>query len=100
MLTRIVAEAEFELGEAIARYEEIEAGLGVRLKDEARAAIAWIGEHPTMLRIRPAGYRRVNLKIFRYYVAYAVREETIWVLAIAHGHRRPEFWTERKSQML
>ncbi len=100
MEIRIVAEAEFELGDAIARYEEIEAGLGVRLKAEARAAIAWIGEHPTMPRLRPTGYRRVNLKIFRYYVAYAVREDTIWVLAIAHGHRQPEFWAERKSQML
>ena len=29
MQTRIVAEAEFELGEAIARYEEVEAGLGL-----------------------------------------------------------------------
>ena len=100
MHTRIVAEAEFELGEAIARYEEIEAGLGIRLKDEARAVISWIETHPAVPRIRPAGYRRVNLKIFRYFVAYTVRGETIWVLAIAHGHRRPEFWKERKSQML
>ena len=29
MQTRIVAEAEVEPGEAIARYEEIEAGLGL-----------------------------------------------------------------------
>lgn len=99
MPTRIVAEAERELGEAIARYEEIEAGLGIRLKDEARAAIAWIEAHPAIPRIRPAGYRRVNLKIFRYYVAYAMRADTIWVLAIAHGHRRPEFWKQRKSQI-
>ena len=99
MLTRILAEAEWELGEAIGRYEGIEPGLGVRLKDEARAAIAWIGEHPTLPRIRPADYRRVNLKVFRYFVAYAVRNDTIWVLAIAHGHRRPEFWAERKSQI-
>ena len=99
MQTRIVADAEFELGEAIARYEEIEAGLGIRLKDEARAAIVWIEAHPEVPRIRPAGYRRVNLKIFRYFIAYAVREETIWVLAIAHGHRRPEFWKERASQI-
>lgn len=98
MQTRIVAEAEFELGAAIGHYEEIEPGLGLRLKDEARAAMAWIGEHPTLPRIRPQGYRRVNLKVFRYYVAYAVLNDTIWVLAIAHGHRRPEFWIARKSQ--
>ena len=99
MQTRIVAEAEFELGEAIARYEEIEAGLGLRLKDETRTAIAWIEAHPDTPRVRPAGYRRVNLKIFRYFIAYVVREETIWVLAIAHSHRRPEFWRARASQI-
>ncbi|MCX6934410.1 MAG: type II toxin-antitoxin system RelE/ParE family toxin [Verrucomicrobia bacterium] len=99
MQARIVAEAEVEPGEAIARYEEIEAGLGLLLNDEARAAIAWIEAHPVTPRVRPAGYRRVNLKIFRYFIAYIVREETIWVLAIAHGHRRPEFWRERAARI-
>ncbi len=100
MQTRIVAEAEAELTEAIIRYEEIEPGLGLRLKDEARAVIEWIESHPTMPRIRPAGYRRVNLKVFRYYIAYAVVNDVIWILAIAHGHRRPEFWAGRKSQII
>jgi hypothetical protein len=99
MQTRIVAEAEAELTDAILRYEEIEPGLGLRLKDEARAAIEWIESHPTIPRLRPAGYRRVNLKVFRYYIAYAVRNDSLWVLAIAHGHRRPDFWKERGSQI-
>ena len=98
MQTRIVAEAERELSAAIERYETIEPGLGVRLKNEARAAIAWIGEHPMLPRNRPPGYRRVNLKVFRYYVAYAILNDIVWILAIAPGHRRPEFWIERQSQ--
>lgn len=97
MRTHVVAEAEAELAEAIARYEETEPGLGVRLKEEVRAVIAWIGEHPLLPRLRPHGYRRVNLAVFRYFVAYAVLNDTVWVLAIAHGHRRPEFWIERKA---
>ena len=36
----IVAEAEQELSEAISHYEEIEPGLGLRLKDEILAAIS------------------------------------------------------------
>jgi hypothetical protein len=70
METRIVAEAESELSEAIQYYEEIEPGLGLRLKDEARAAVTWIESHPTVPRLRSSGYRRVNLKIFRYFIAY------------------------------
>ena len=69
MQTRVVAEAEAELIAAIIHYEQVEPGLGVRLKNEARAAIEWIESHPTMPRIRPAGYR--------------------W----------PEFWQERGSQI-
>lgn len=53
MRTHVVAEAEAELAEAIARYEETEPGLGVRLKEEVRAVIAWIGEHPLLPRLRP-----------------------------------------------
>lgn len=99
MNLRIVAEAERELTEAIASYEEIEAGLGLRLKEEVRAAITWIGEHATLPRLRQNGYRRVNLRVFRYFVAYAVLHDTIWILAIAHGNRRPEFWIERKTRI-
>ena len=77
MNIRLVAEAERELTEAISSYEEIEAGLGLRLKEEVRLAVAWIGEHATLPRLRPKGYRRVNVRAFRYFVAYAVLHDTI-----------------------
>lgn len=99
MNIRFVAEAESELTEAILRHEEIEPGLGLRLKDEIRAAIRWIGEHPTLPRLRPKDYRRVNLRVFRYFIAYAVLRDTIWILAFAHGRRRPEFWIARKHRI-
>lgn len=38
----------------------------------------------------------MNLKVFRYYVAYFIWQDVIWILAIAHGHRRPEYWIVRK----
>ncbi len=42
----IIEAAEQELSEAIAYYQEIESGLGLRLKEEIRAAIQWIGLNP------------------------------------------------------
>ena len=99
MKVEILQEAEEELNQAIVRYEEIEAGLGIRLKEEARLAIRWIGDNPELPRLRPKGYRRVNLKVFPYYVAYSIWADSIWVLAIAHGHRRPEFWLQRKTKI-
>ena len=96
MKLRILDEAAAEFADAIARYESIESGLGVRLNLELRAAVAWIAEHPELAHVRPKGYRRVNLKVFPYYVAYVIRDDILWVLAIAHAARRPEYWIGRR----
>jgi hypothetical protein len=68
----ILQEAQDELDAAIAYYEDIEPGLGVRLKQETRAAIEWIGKNPEAPRPRAKGYRRVNLKVFQHYIAYFI----------------------------
>jgi hypothetical protein len=57
--------------------------------------IAWIAQNPEVPRLRPGGYRRVNLKIFPYYIPHIIRDPVIWILAIAHGHRRPKYWVDR-----
>jgi len=41
------------------------------------------------------GFRRVNLQVFPYYLAYAIHNEVIWILAIAHASRHPEYWIPR-----
>ena len=96
MIPRILEEAEAELDDAISRYESIESGLGIRLKEEAKAVITWIANHPEVPRIRHHNYRRVNFKIFPYYIAYTLHNQTIWILAVAHEARRPEYWISRR----
>jgi plasmid stabilization system protein ParE len=88
-------EASREFAESVKYYENKEPGLGKRFRDEVAAAIAWISVNPETPRVRTRGYRRVNLRAFPHYIAYMIRGETIWILAIAHAHRRPEFWLER-----
>ncbi len=97
MRLEILRQAENELAKAIAYYEELESSLGLRLKEESRAAMRWIQENPTVPHLRPKGYRRINLKAFPYYIAYFVWQERIWVLAVAHARRRPEYWIGRKK---
>jgi toxin ParE1/3/4 len=97
MKIEILHEAEQELSEAIRLYEETEPGLGLRLKEEVRATIRWIGENPETPRLRSKGYRRVNLKVFRYYIPYFIWNDATWILAVAHGSRRPEYWIKRKE---
>jgi plasmid stabilization system protein ParE len=90
-----LGEAEREFAESIAYYEGQETGLGGRFRDEVVAAIDRIVSDPELPRFRAKGYRRVNLRVFPHYIAYVIREQTIWIVAIAHGFRRPEFWIER-----
>jgi hypothetical protein len=95
MILQILDDATAEFAEAIAHYEGIESGLGVRFRQEVQAVTVWIENHPDLPNVRPNGYRRVNLKVFPYYVAYMIHSEIIWILAIAHSARRPEYWIER-----
>lgn len=92
-----LGEAERKFAESVAYYEIKEHGLGSRFRDEMVAAVNRIVQNPELSRLRPKGYRRVNLRAFPHYIAYVIREDTIWIVAIAHGHRRPEFWIERIS---
>jgi plasmid stabilization system protein ParE len=82
---RFVEEAQREFLDAISAYEEARAGLGQRFKDEVDRCILWIADHPELYRLRSGSYRRINLRVFPYYIPYVVRDSILWVLAIAHS---------------
>ncbi len=50
--------------------------------------------------MRPGAFRRINLRVFPYYIPYVVREQTLWVVAIAHASRRPLYWISRRGDVL
>ena len=91
----VLPQAADEFEDAAAHYADKQPGLGQRFRDEVDRHIRWIAQHAEIPRERPGGYRRVNLKVFPHYVAYVQIGETLWILAIAHGHREPEYWIDR-----
>ncbi len=97
MNIRFVEEAQREFLDAIDYYEEARAGLGRRFKDEVDRCVLWIADHPELYRLRPAEYRRINLRVFPFYIPFIVREQTLWVLAVAHGSRKPLYWISRRA---
>lgn len=97
MAVQVLFEARAELIDAVTYYEGELDGLGRRLWDEVDEHVQWIIRNHEVPRLRESGYRRVNLKIFPYYLAYIVRGSTIWILAIAHSHKHPEYWIDRKK---
>ena len=95
----VLPQAADEFEDAVAHYDDKQAGLGQRFRDEVDQHIRWIVGHADVPRLRPGGYRRVNFKVFPHYVAYLRIGDTLWILAIAHGHREPEYWIDRKRSL-
>ena len=87
-------EADLEFAAQVDYYEGEQAGLGVRFYREVMAYLDRIAENPLLPRLRKR-YRRVNLKVFPFYVAYVVEGDLVWVLAVAHSKQRPGYWINR-----
>jgi hypothetical protein len=87
-------EADTEFAAQVEYYEDEQPGLGQKFYREVIGCLDWIAQNPTLPRMRKT-HRRVNLKVFPFYVAYAIERDWVWVRAIAHGHRKPGYWMER-----
>jgi len=96
VIVRFVEEAQCEFLDVISFYEEARSGLGRRFKDQVDRSVFRIAGHPELYRLRPGGYHRINLRVFPYYLPYIVRAQTLWVLAVAHGSRKPCYWMSRR----
>ena len=62
-------------------------------------SVLWIVDHPELYRLRPGAYRRISLRVFPYYMPYIVREQTVWILAVAHGSRKPLYGISRRNEV-
>ncbi len=88
-------EAESEFVEAIAYYEECEAGLGFDFSREVYVSIQEALEYPAMWPILDAPIRRCLVHRFPFGVLYSVEAEGVFILAVMHLHREPDYWKQR-----
>ena len=100
MKITFLEEANSEFSAAVAYYDNQQPGLGLRFEEEIEQALHWLAEHPQINPLRRGIYRRMNLRIFPYYVPYVIRESTLWVIAVAHARRRPEYWIKRTRHIV
>jgi toxin ParE1/3/4 len=95
----IHSKARAELDEAIAYYEKQKAGLGLALQSAIEQAIGRIRQNPQIgAPYKMTEFRHYVIQHFPYVVFYAEVEEVIWIVAIAHGKRRPDYWRRRKIE--
>lgn len=90
-------EAAVEFEEDMAWYEKRQAGLGIDLQSEVESTIERIRRDPSLgMRYRKTPFQFIRVKRFPYVVYFRELEEAIWVIAIAHGRRKPGYWKNRK----
>jgi plasmid stabilization system protein ParE len=76
-------------------YRERSPRAAQRFVAELNHAIDTIVEAPRRWPISLRGTRKLKLPHFPYLVIYREREGAVLILAVAHGHRRPGYWTSR-----
>jgi len=87
--------AQAELDDTIGWYEAESSGLGRIFLTEVLASLERIKAFPQAWHELGHEIRRCQTRRFPYGVIYAVENETVVVLAIAHLHRKPDYWRNR-----
>lgn len=90
-------EARDEFTEAERYYEEQLPGLGARFRDEVRVALRRARAWPLSCPIERGDIRRLTLTRFPYKLLYSIESDHLYVLAVAHQHRRPSYWVGRSK---
>jgi plasmid stabilization system protein ParE len=93
---RIHPEAGQELAEAKTWYNERSEVAAQAFALEIDDAIRSIAEAPLRWPQGRRGERRFVLNRFPFTVLYRVREDHLFITAIAHQGRRPGYWRHRK----
>jgi plasmid stabilization system protein ParE len=89
-------DAEEELDEAAAHYENCRPGLGAEFTEEVYATIARILRYPRAWPKASSLARRCLMNRFPYAVIYQVKSGAIRIYAVAHLNRLPGYWKSRE----
>ena len=88
-------------------YDEREPGLGQQLAAEVFTVLDQAVRHPFLPRKYehrglPAEpeVRKIQLqRFYEYGVVYAVVNDTLWIVAVAHAKRKPGYWIDRLTKL-
>ncbi|WP_432743432.1 type II toxin-antitoxin system RelE/ParE family toxin [Methylobacter sp. G7] len=84
--------AQTELDLAFEWYETQQKDLGVQFLNEFDAAIRRIIRYPESYILIEKEVRRCLIKRFPYGVLYGINADKIIIIAVAHLHRKPDYW--------
>ncbi len=87
--------ASQELEDAVRFYELEYSWLGRKFKEEVRKAALRIAAYPEGWSTERGNIRKCLLHKFPYKLLYAVDENHILIIAVAHQHRKPDYWFDK-----
>jgi plasmid stabilization system protein ParE len=95
MKIRFLDVAQEELDEAVEYYHAQLPGLGDQFLLEILSTLERISQFPNAWHPYTDNSRRCQTRRFPYGVAYQILESEILIVAVAHLHRRPNYWSDR-----
>lgn len=99
MEVKLLKLAQVEFEEAVTYYESEQIGLGGRFRIEVLRSVSRIRQFPVAYQLFSPGTRRCLIAKFPYGIIYhySPKQDEIVIVAIAHLHRRPDYWVSRES---
>jgi toxin ParE1/3/4 len=88
-------EAKDEFNAAIEYYENCSPGLGYDFSIEVFSAIENVVNYPTVWPVMEEDIRRCLLNRFPYGIIYSIEHDGIFILAVMHLRRHPDYWKNR-----
>lgn len=88
-------EARLEFEEAERYYNRQVPGLGGRFRAEIVSALPRVRTWPLSCPVERGDIRRLTLSRFPYKLLYSVESDHLYIIAVAHQHRKPDYWVER-----
>lgn len=88
-------EAEQDMAEARAWYDDQQAGLGIEFLESVQETFQRIREMPEMYAAIHKRVRRCKIRRFRYIVYYRIVEEAVEVIAVIDASRHSRVWRSR-----
>lgn len=95
MRVAFAPEARWEFEEAEQYYRLQLPGLEKQLREEVRSALRRLRTWPLAFPVERGDIRRVMLRRFPYKLLYSIEPDHLYIIAVAHQHRVPNYWIGR-----
>jgi len=96
-MPRFLEKAEEEMLEAAIFYEDQSVGLGEKFLEEVEGCVEMLLDRPEIG--VPAGeFRQFPLRKFPFNLVYAVEDNDLVFVSVAHQRRRPGYWAGRHGR--